>query len=282
MPTAKQVTDRARSQLGYTEPGWGDDSPGDQFTKYGVWFAQKTGMAAYRDTFWCEMFVTWTLIGAGFSASQVGLYGNCGPAVAFWKARGAWNVRSPRVGDVVYFDWDGDRAPEHVGFVEAVRSDGRVQTIEGNATTSGVRDGVKRLVRSPASILGYGRPPYSTAAASTPAIPTTPAPAGKDDDDMCTPRLFALDPATAGAAASRYVFVRRGPYLDYVPGDYELQTLHTIIAEEHGGGPIGEHAAAIRHIRDVRALIAMGILTESARTAMVHAGMLTVPLTSGQ
>jgi surface antigen len=163
--TTEQVLDVARSQLGYAEPGWGD-KPGTQTTKYGQWYATWSGQPAYRDTYWCAEFASWVLATAGFAPGEAGRYGNCTPWTSWFKKRGRWGT-APKPGAVVFYDWDGDGHPEHVGIVESIRADGRIVTIEGNATTPGTRDGVKRMVRR-ACILGYGYPPYSG--------PPTPAP----------------------------------------------------------------------------------------------------------
>ncbi|HEY3034999.1 MAG TPA: CHAP domain-containing protein [Streptosporangiaceae bacterium] len=165
--TAERVLDVARSQLGYTEPGWGD-KPGTQVTKYGQWYAAWSGRPAYRDTYWCAEFASWVLATAGFAPDEAGRYGNCTPWTAWFKKRNRWGA-TPRPGAVVFYDWDGDGHPEHVGIVESIRPDGRIVTIEGNATTPGGRDGVKCMIRQ-AGILGYGYPPYTS------ADPTTPGP----------------------------------------------------------------------------------------------------------
>jgi surface antigen len=157
------VLDVARSQLGYAEPGWGD-KPGTQVTKYGHWYAAWSGQPAFRDTYWCAEFASWVLATAGFKPDEAGRYGNCTPWIAWFKKRKRWGA-TPKPGAVVFYDWDGDGHPEHVGLVESVRPDGRIVTIEGNATTPGTRDGVKRMVRR-ACILGYGYPPYTSAGPS--------------------------------------------------------------------------------------------------------------------
>ena len=201
MPTAQQTLDLARTQLGYEEPGWGDDDAGDQFTKYGSWFAAQTGMSAYQDTYWCQMFVTWVLHHAGFGTEQVGMYGNCNPAISYWRTRGRWTAK-PHAGDVVYYSWNGDTIAEHVGFVEAPLSDGRIQVIEGNATTSGVRDGVRRLIRNPAGIvLGYARPPYTAPTSTGDDMASVP----QEQWDRVRNQLDKLDDAVCGGQGQAYL-----------------------------------------------------------------------------
>jgi surface antigen len=106
---------------------------------------------------------------AGMDPTDAGRYGNCGPWVRWLRKHGRWGSR-PRTGAIVFYDWDGDDLPEHVGLVEQVRADGRIVTIEGNATVPGRRDGVYRMVRR-ACILGFGYPPYAQTALPEPVGP---------------------------------------------------------------------------------------------------------------
>ena len=56
------------------------------------------------------------------------------------------------MGDIIFFDWEGDGGADHVGIVESVES-GRVHTIEGNSGNA-----VKRRSYSlgDGRIYGYG------------------------------------------------------------------------------------------------------------------------------
>lgn len=160
-PTAARVLEVARSQLGYTEPGTGD-RPGTQVTKYGRWYSSWSHQSGYVDTYWCAMFCSWVFASAGFGIGEAGRFGNCNPWIRWWKSQKRW-AGSPVAGAQVFFDWDGDGAAEHVGLVESLRPDGRIVTLEGNASPGGGKhDGVYRMVRGRAYILGYGLPPYAT------------------------------------------------------------------------------------------------------------------------
>lgn len=165
MPTVEQTLSCARSQLGYAEPGRGD-RPGTQVTKYGIWYASWSHQPAYKDTYWCAMFQSWTLSVAGFTPQAAGRFGNCNPWIAWLKSKGMWS-RTPIPGALVFFDWTGDGRAEHIGMVESVRGDGRVVTLEGNASVPGRNDGVYRLVRK-GGIVGYGHLPYSKPAKPAP------------------------------------------------------------------------------------------------------------------
>lgn len=74
--------------------------------------------------------------------------------VEWFSARGRFEDGSfvPVMGDIIFFDWEGDGGADHVGIVESVES-GRVHTIEGNSGNA-----VKRRSYSlgDGRIYGYG------------------------------------------------------------------------------------------------------------------------------
>lgn len=189
--TVAQLLSVARSQLGTKEPGW-DSTPGGQITKYSRWYAKYSGQSGYIDTYWCEMFVSWCLAGAGFTVTEAGRFGNCNPHIAWWKAHGRWSAH-PSPGAVVYFSWDGDGIAEHVGFVETVLPTGKLATIEGNATIGGgAHDGVYRMTRGRGAVVGFGLPPYLPAGTPAPAIAKS------------TPSLRLPGPVPIAASGGKY------------------------------------------------------------------------------
>lgn len=113
-----------------------------------------------RYTPWCGCFLSWaaaqqpdnTFIGAPPSFADVD------EGMAKFTENGKWRERGaePIPGDYVFFDWDGDSDPDHVGAVLCVK-DGYLYTIEGN---SGGRVAVNRYPLSNPSadprIMGYG------------------------------------------------------------------------------------------------------------------------------
>lgn len=66
-----------------------------------------------------------------------------------WRDSGA----TPIPGDYVFFDWDRDRDPDHVGAVLCVDENGYLYTIEGN---SGGRVAVNCYPKNDPRIMGYG------------------------------------------------------------------------------------------------------------------------------
>lgn len=154
MATTKRVIEIAASQVGVQE------SPsGSNRVLYSNWY----GLIGP----WCAMFISWCFYQAGMplpaSTSKGFAYTPSG--VAWFKAQKRWYTTSPKVGDVVFFDFPGDgvNRVSHVGIVTATNADGSIDTIEGNTDESGGRTGGKVMRRRRrAGIVGYGRPAYDT------------------------------------------------------------------------------------------------------------------------
>ena len=68
-----------------------------------------------------------------------------------------------KAGDVVFFDWNKNGSPDHVGFVNSKNSDGTYQTIEGNTSVTSNDNGGKVMERkrSQKEILDIYRPKYA-------------------------------------------------------------------------------------------------------------------------
>ena len=113
-----KIIETAQKELGYKEVG-------DNKTKYGDWY----GMNGE----WCAMFISWL-------ANQVGILNNLIPKQSYvptmvtwfknkqqFKARGLY----PQIGDIIFFDYNGNGTSDHVGIVEKCEN-GIITTIEGN------------------------------------------------------------------------------------------------------------------------------------------------------
>jgi peptidoglycan hydrolase-like protein with peptidoglycan-binding domain len=164
-PTAAEFLKVARSQLGYVEGNNND-------TKFGKWY----GMNHQP---WCDMFVSWCGAQSG-GGDIIGKFASTVVHANWFKKAERWG-KSPKVGSIVFFDFpnDGVDRISHVGIVEAVRSDGRITTIEGN-TSSGESGsqanggGVYRRNRAVSSVVGYGYPNYASAGSSQSLNSSTP------------------------------------------------------------------------------------------------------------
>ena len=159
MTTAQQVLNFASGEVGYKE------SPaGSNRTKYGRWY----GMDGQP---WCAMFVSYCFYNTGLplSATTPKGFAYCPYGVKWFKNKGWWHT-TPRVGDVVFYDWGGDGVSNHVGIVERTNLDGSIVAIEGNTSVGSNSNGgqVMRRTRK-AGIMGCGRPNYGTPSPITPS-----------------------------------------------------------------------------------------------------------------
>lgn len=118
------------------------------------------------DTPWCACFLSWAAAQLpDGTLERVPRFAHVNAGIAQFRDQdgtyGSWlesGDGTPIPGDFVFFDWDGDSDPDHVGAVFLVRS-GRVYTIEGN---SGGMVRVRSHKLEDSCIMGYGRLKWST------------------------------------------------------------------------------------------------------------------------
>lgn len=147
MATVKELLDTARAELGVKETPSGSNK-----VKYAEWY----GLNGQP---WCVMFCIWV-----FNQVKVALptrTASCTILMNAAKAAGMWVTSGYKPGDIVIYDWGGDRVPDHCGIVESV-SGNMVTAIEGNTAVGNDSDGgeVMRRNRSLYQIIGAVRPVY--------------------------------------------------------------------------------------------------------------------------
>lgn len=155
MDGAQRILALARAELGTREQPAGSGTVKYNTAYYGHAVCG-TGYA------WCAVFVWWLFQRAGLSQ----LYYDGGktayvPALLAWAERKGWTVQMPRAGDLVCFDFNGNRRADHIGICESW--DGHdVTTIDGNTGVNSQASGgcVMRRRRNGRYILGVIRPPY--------------------------------------------------------------------------------------------------------------------------
>ncbi len=108
---------------------------------------------------WCACFVSWCADQCGYIKSGIfPKFASCMEGAAWFKKNNQWKGRnySPKAGDVIFFDWDGNGRIDHVGIVVNTVK-GVVNTIEGNS-----RNACKRRSYNTGNswITGYGIPRY--------------------------------------------------------------------------------------------------------------------------
>lgn len=125
---------------------------------------------------WCAIFVSYCFYKAGLPlpVTEAKGFAYCPSGVQWFRSRGRL-FDTPKVGDVVFFDWYKDEPPcrndednhcsdaWHIGIVESVNADGSITSIEGNTSSAGGGNGgeVMRQQRFPGVWYSFGRPAYS-------------------------------------------------------------------------------------------------------------------------
>ena len=153
---ADDVLAIADTQLGYTESTKnykiGDDGNRKGYTRYGAWYGNP-----YGD--WCAMFVSFCLNYAGVDRNLMPIEASCPLWVDKLQTMKLYRDTSytPKAGDIIFFDYNGNKSADHVGLVyEVNEKTGKIKTIEGDSEDS-VRYVTYDLTDK--KILGYGELP---------------------------------------------------------------------------------------------------------------------------
>ncbi len=112
---------------------------------------------------WCALFVSWCGDQTGLRASgQIPFFSFVSDGVNWFKSKGKWIAGSEinssnydkRIypGMIIFFDWEPDGKPNHVGIVTKVEN-GRIYTVEGNSSDA-VRE--KNYAVNSNHIFGFG------------------------------------------------------------------------------------------------------------------------------
>lgn len=113
-----------------------------------------------KNTPWCACFLSWAAAqqpGETFDGAPP-RFANVDTGMEGFQKSGKWRSpndanNKPIPGDYVFFDWDRDIDPDHVGAVLCVDENGYLYTIEGN---SGGKVAVQRYDLNDKRIVGYG------------------------------------------------------------------------------------------------------------------------------
>jgi len=84
---------------------------------------------------WCAIFVSWVANEANYiNNGIIPKFAGVQNGIDWFKVLDQWEDSSyiPNSGDLIFFDWENDGKPNHVGIVEKV-DNGEVYTIEGNS-----------------------------------------------------------------------------------------------------------------------------------------------------
>ena len=148
---AESVLALARGELGVTESPRGSNK---------VKYVDAYGGGPKA---WCCVFLWWLFDRAGaaglFYGGQKTAY--CPTLLAWYKRQGQLVTDKAQAGDIVFFDFNGNGVPDHVGLCEGWDGD-RIVTIDGNTGEGNEANGgaVMRRIRSKSTICGAYRPAY--------------------------------------------------------------------------------------------------------------------------
>ncbi len=116
--------------------------------KYWKWYGFNSRVA------WCACFVSWCAEQSGDLNVSIPRFSGVDYGMSWYKEHDKWrNVGYvPLAGEIVFFDWDYDKDPDHVGIVEKVENN-TLYTIEGNSND---RCRAKTYNINSTVVLGYG------------------------------------------------------------------------------------------------------------------------------
>ena len=116
-------------ELGRNEAKGQDD-------KYILWYNAENGTKFATTVAWCAISVSWANRRGGINESRYPNFSSCSASLKVFEKSGLVKnpkTYKPKSGDLIYFDWDQNGTPEHVGMVFSY--DGKyVETIEGNSS----------------------------------------------------------------------------------------------------------------------------------------------------
>jgi len=149
------VVEIAKAEIGYAETGNND-------TKYGKWYGLNNNP-------WCAMFVSWCFNQAGLSKKVAGQnakgFASCAAGLKWFTDKNKIiPIGQAQAGDIVFFQFDTDAEPDHVGIVKWNNTTLKyLQVIEGNTIGSSKGSqanvgGVYLKKRSYSLVMGVARP----------------------------------------------------------------------------------------------------------------------------
>ena len=155
--TAKQVIDVGRKYVGLTEMPPNSNNIIFNTAYYG----KEVKGSAYP---WCAVFLWYIFKEAGASALYYGGK-KCAytPTLANYYKQQNRFYATPKVGDIVFYQFSGSNRINHVGIVTEVLGPNKIKTIEGNTGIGNDSNGGAVLERSRSTtyVKGYGRPKYN-------------------------------------------------------------------------------------------------------------------------
>jgi len=125
------------------EKGVAENPAASNLTHYGSWYG-------LNGVPWCAIFVSWVYNKAGYPLGQIDSangFHYCPSAYNFWKKNNRL-TRSPKPGDIILFDWNGDGKSDHTGiFIKWIEEGKSFSSWEGNTSINSQSDGGQVMMR---------------------------------------------------------------------------------------------------------------------------------------
>lgn len=134
------------ANIAFAEVGTKESPANSNMTKYGAWFG-------FNGVAWCAIFVSWVFAHAGWPLPSIGFtkgMAGCQTAVKYFRDKGLLiHSHDLKVGDIVFFDWNGDGRYDHVGIFNGWKDkeSGTMYTIEGNTSLTNQSNGGEVMSR---------------------------------------------------------------------------------------------------------------------------------------
>lgn len=130
--------------IAFKEVGQEESPKNSNKTKYGKWMG-------FSGVPWCGIFCSWVYDKAGVPLGNIGYlkgFAGCQTAVAHFR-KNKETTDKPQVGDLVFYDWNGDNKHDHVGIFNGWKvKDKEFYAIEGNTAVGNDSNGGKVMNRT--------------------------------------------------------------------------------------------------------------------------------------
>ena len=158
MATSTDICSQARAWLGLTES---DGSFRQLIDLYNSDYPIPRGYKAKYTSEWCAIFVTDVAI-ACHATDIIGKECSVPKFMQIFKNKGIWLGKNctPKPGDIVIYDWDGNNDGDHIGIIVENVAGYTVKAVEGNFDEA-VR--MRQFDYRWSKVVGYARPKYDEA-----------------------------------------------------------------------------------------------------------------------
>lgn len=166
--TADRILSIAQSYIGVTE------TQTNNVTFNTAYYGREVNGSSYA---WCAVFIWYCFMEAGASDLYYGgkKTAYCPTLMSYYKGKGQLH-QTPKVGDIVFYNFSGKKTAVHVGIVSEV-GDGWIKAIEGNTSSVNQSNGgmVMERKRALSVCLGFARPDYTEGSVSNVGTKTVTA-----------------------------------------------------------------------------------------------------------